>query len=83
MCETMFKKPPFGSKIPSSCAYCALGSPAADRKMVFCRQRGVVSPYFSCRRFRYDPLLRVPRRQKLPDLDPRDFTLEDEPSHTP
>ena len=59
----MFKKPPYGTKISPACAYCTHGSPAADQKMVLCKNRGVVSPYFACRKFRYDPLLRVPRRQ--------------------
>ena len=42
-----------------------------------CKNRGVVSPYFACRKFRYDPLLRVPHRQELPHYDPKDFSLED------
>ncbi|HRL03837.1 MAG TPA: hypothetical protein PKX81_02810 [Gemmiger formicilis] len=45
--------------------------------MVLCKNRGVVSPYFACRKFRYDPLLRVPHRQELPHYDPKDFSLED------
>ena len=56
---------------------CTHGSPAADQKMVLCKNRGVVSPYFACRKFRYDPLLRVPHRQELPHYDPKDFSLED------
>ena len=61
----------------SKSAYCTHGSPAADQKMVLCKNRGVVSPYFACRKFRYDPLLRVPHRQELPHYDPKDFSLED------
>lgn len=72
----MFRKPPYGSKIAPACAYCTEGTPAADQRMVFCKRRGVVSPYYACRRFCYDPLLRVPRRQELPHFDPTDFTLE-------
>lgn len=72
----MFKKPIYGSKIAPACEYCLYGSPALDRKMVLCRHRGVVSPYYSCRKFRYDPLMRVPRRQELPKFDPKDFSLE-------
>ena len=66
-----------GTKISPACAYCTHGSPAADQKMVLCKNRGVVSPYFACRKFRYDPLLRVPHRQELPHYDPKDFSLED------
>ncbi len=64
-------------KISPACAYCTHGSPAADQKMVLCKNRGVVSPYFACRKFRYDPLLRVPHRQELPHYDPKDFSMED------
>ena len=53
------------------------GAAAADPKMVLCKHKGVVSPYYCCRRFSYDPLMRVPRRQVLPELDPKDFTLDD------
>ena len=74
----MFKKTWYGANIAPSCAYCRHGAPAADPKMVLCHHRGVVSPYFSCRKFRYDPLMRVPHRQVLPQLDPRDFTLADD-----
>ena len=72
----MFKKKLYGTKIAPACSYCIYGTPASDRKMIFCRRRGVVSPYYSCRKFRYDPLMRVPRRQELPQLDPSDFTLD-------
>lgn len=72
----MFKQKLYGSKIAPACAYCAHGSPAADGKMVLCRRKGVVSPYYACRRFDYDPLLRVPQRRSLPHMDAKDFTLE-------
>lgn len=72
----MFKKPYYGSKISPACAYCLHGSPAADQKMVFCKHRGVVSPYYACRKFCYDPLMRVPHRRELPQFDPKDFSLE-------
>ena len=32
--------------------------------------------YYACRKYRYDPLRRVPHRQSLPHFDPRDFSLE-------
>lgn len=73
----MFRRPPFGSKIAPACAYCVFGALAPDGKMILCSRRGVVSPYYSCRRFRYDPLMRVPRRQELPLPDPKDFTLDE------
>ena len=72
----MFKKPIYGSKVAPACAYCAWGERAADGKMILCRHRGVVSPYYACRKYRYDPLRRVPHRQSLPHFDPKDFSLE-------
>ena len=47
------------------------------RETHYFRSKGVVSPYYCCRKFSYDPLMRIPRRQVLPELDPRDFTLDD------
>ena len=73
----MFKKIYYGANIAPACAYCLHGSTAADPKMILCKQKGVGSPYYCCRKFSYDPLMRVPRRQVLPELDPRDFTLDD------
>lgn len=72
----MFKKTFYGARIAPECAFCEYATPTNGGKMILCRRKGVVSPHFACRRFRYDPLQRVPHRQVLPDLDPRDFTLE-------
>ena len=55
----MFKKPPYGTKFLRR----VLTAPTALRRLTrkwFCaKNRGVVSPYFACRKFRYDPLLRA------------------------
>ena len=72
----MFKKTYYGSKIAPACAYCLYGNPASDPKMILCKLNGVVSPYYCYRRCHYDPLMRVPHRQVLPELDPKDFTLD-------
>lgn len=74
----MFRKPlMFGATIPPACEYCAYGRRAADPKMVLCELRGVVSPYYKCRKYEYDPLRRVPHRQpKLPEFTPEDFSLD-------
>ncbi len=72
----MFKKAYYGSKISPACSYCLHGTAASDPKMVLFKLKGVVSPYYYCRRFCYDPLMRVPHRQVLPELDPKDFTLD-------
>jgi len=61
----MFKKTYYGAHIAPACAYCLHGSTAADPKMILCKRKGVVSPYYCCRKFSYDPLMRIPRRQVL------------------
>ena len=44
--------------------------------MILCEKCGVVAPYYSCKKFRYDPLLRVPKRRRpLPEYSESDFTL--------
>jgi hypothetical protein len=75
MFQKGFQKKYYGSKIAPACAYCLHGCQAADPKMVLCRFRGVVSPYYTCRKFRYDPLMRVPHRQELPHFEAKDFSL--------
>ena len=66
----------FGKNIEPSCSYCELGKPYQNGQMVFCPKNGVVSPYFSCRRFQYAPLKRIPKRMPpLPQYQPEDFEL--------
>ena len=49
----------FRKDIDPRCAYCARGC-WVNQKEIFCKKRGVVSPEYHCRAFRYDPLLRQP-----------------------
>ena len=68
---------PCGATIAPACAYCAFGQAGTDPRMILCTRRGVVTPDFHCRKYQYDPLLRVPRRQpKLLSFSPEDFSLE-------
>ncbi len=70
------KSPLFGSRIEPACRYCAHARESTDGRMILCQHRGVTAPYSSCRRFRYDPLLRVPARHAvLPKYDKSDFEL--------
>ena len=67
----------FKKDIEPRCAYCACGAPVEGER-ILCRHKGVVSPGEHCRRFRYDPLKRVPPRPATPDfskLKDEDFTL--------
>ncbi|MBC5787180.1 MULTISPECIES: hypothetical protein [Clostridiaceae] len=66
----------FRGNIPPACEYCEYGKPTADHQMILCGRNGVVSPFFKCRKFKYDPLKRVPK--VLPPLDgysEKDFSL--------
>ena len=50
----------FGKNIEPACAYCAHGFWASDHKMILCEKKGVVAPFYHCRKFVYAPLKRVP-----------------------
>ena len=43
----------FRKDIDPRCAYCARGC-WVNQKEIFCKKRGVVSPEYHCRAFRYD-----------------------------
>lgn len=66
----------FDPKIEPCCAYCENGTPTQDGQSILCKKCGVMLPSASCRRFVYDPLERVPKRQAaLPHYDAKDFSL--------
>lgn len=70
------KQPLFGNYIQPACRCCCAARENADGTLILCQERGVMAPYDSCRRFRYDPLRRVPARQAvLPEYDKADFEL--------
>lgn len=60
-------------KVEPRCAYCKHGTPAPDNEHVLCVKKGVLDKNFSCKKFSYDPLKRVP--EKLPELGT--YTAED------
>ena len=65
----------FRKKMERSCAYCSRAVKIDEDTMV-CVKRGVVCPEDACRRFRYDPLKRIPFRQpRLQKYKPEDFVL--------
>ncbi|MCH3973074.1 MAG: hypothetical protein LKE53_10010 [Oscillospiraceae bacterium] len=64
----------FGSKIEQRCDYCAHA--AGTQKEVSCLLGRKFPESGSCRRFRYNPLRRVPRVQPpVPKLDAQNFKL--------
>lgn len=67
----------FRKKIDPNCAYCHFAYPA-DPGNVICRKKGIRAENDHCRKFRYNPLKRVPARPKAPDFekfDDRDYSL--------
>ena len=50
-----------------SCAHCAYGV-KLDDDSVLCTKKGVRSILGSCRRFKYDPVKRIPKTAKAPDF---------------
>ena len=67
----------FRKKMPRSCRYCTHGV-CVDGLQIVCSKKGLLQEDISCRRFRYDPLKRVPTRRKALDFskyDQEDFSL--------
>ena len=67
----------FEKDIEPRCGYCQRGTPLDDGK-VMCVKKGIVAASGSCRRFRYDPLMRVAPKPMTASFDrfkDEDFTL--------
>ena len=67
----------FRKKMDRCCAYCQF-SGKINEEQVICRKCGIVPSTHQCRRFRYDPLQRVPPRPKAQDFsnyDQKDYSL--------
>ena len=67
----------FRKKIERSCAYCLYGA-KLDEDQVLCSKKGLRPTDGKCRRFRYDPTKRVPKKAKAMDFskyDEEDFSL--------
>ncbi len=52
-------------RIEKYCKYCERAKTLSDPDIMLCEGHGVVSAGHVCRRFRYDPLKRAPRRPTL------------------
>jgi len=66
----------FGKNIDPACGYCEFGRTDDRGEVVFCPKNGVVSPYYSCRKFQYAPLKRKPKGIRLlPRYSAEDFKL--------
>ena len=66
----MFKK-----KISPSCEYCSIGK-ARTNKTILCVKYGITLPKNHCKKFKYDPLKRVPKKQiENSYFEKKDFIL--------
>ncbi len=67
----------FRKKIEKSCSYCTRAG-KIDDETYLCAKKGVVSAGGQCRRFKYDPLKRIPKKARAKDfskIDDLDFSL--------
>ena len=71
MAEKVFKK-----DIPPRCEYCIYGMRSGYSDEILCRKKGVTDISDSCRRYKYDPLKREPKKIKIDkDYGAKDFSL--------
>ena len=64
----------FRKKIERVCSYCLYGA-NLDEDQILCSKKGIRSPDDKCRKFKYDPLKRVPPKGLLEEELP---VFEDE-----
>ena len=67
----------FRKKMERSCSYCLYGIRLDDGN-ILCTKKGLRSNEDGCRKFKYDPCKRVPRKAKALDFskyDDADFSL--------
>jgi len=66
----------FGANISPSCSYCKIGTVSKDGTVILCKKKGIVGFDFSCEKFQYCPLKRVPKHKiEMPKYDSSSFTL--------
>lgn len=62
--------------ITKSCDYCFFGRKSSAFEIILCRFKGPVSKENFCKKYKYDPLKRTPKKTaKLPNFDCNDFEL--------
>lgn len=59
-----------------ACRHCIHGRFSNNHARILCIRKGIVELDYSCKKYRYDPLKRVPARMpSLPSFDRDDFKL--------
>ena len=66
----------YGNKIEPRCLYCEHGTTLKNSGHISCRYYGVVTDGYTCRKFKYDPLKRIPSKPvTLPKFEKEDFSI--------
>ena len=66
----------FNKKIPASCSWCIHSNKSLFTDDIFCIKHGVLNKHDACRKYKYDPLKRTPKKIKPSDgYSPDDFKL--------
>ena len=60
----------FRKKIERSCSYCLYGAPL-EGGVILCSKKGVRTESDKCRKFKYDPCKRIPKKAKALDFSKR------------
>lgn len=70
------KKDIIKKDITAECSVCRFGRALPDGSGILCEKCGVRRPDSSCKKFKYDPLKRVPRRMPaMMEFSKEDFEL--------
>jgi len=67
----------FRKKIERACSYCQHGTEIEDG-LILCSKKGLKTPEFQCRKFKYDPCKRIPQKARALDFskyDEEDYSL--------
>lgn len=63
-------------EVPQICEICSFGIQLLDGSGILCKKTGIRLPDSSCKKFKYDPLKRVPRRApEMMEFSKEDFEL--------
>lgn len=66
----------YGKGITPACVYCKNGEKSEDGTLIFCMKKGILPPDYSCRKFKYDPLERIPKEPlRLGEYSKEEFEL--------
>lgn len=57
----------FRKKIERSCAYCLYGT-HLEEEIILCSRKGMKTENDKCRKFKYDPCKRIPKKAKALDF---------------